>query len=70
MNATLTRLLSVKRAKLARMEQALAYMEHHAPATLERQRVAVVRMRRAIDNRSAEQIRRDAERRAKAALFN
>lgn len=69
MNATLTRLLSLKRARLARMEQELAFMEHHAPATIDRQRAALVRMRCAIDRRSSEQIRRDVERAAKREVL-
>ncbi|MDO9596709.1 MAG: hypothetical protein Q7J47_03215 [Azoarcus sp.] len=69
MNAALTRLLSLKRARLQRMEQDLAFMEHHAPAALDRQRAAVVRMRRAIDTRSSEQVRRDIERAAKREVL-
>lgn len=69
MNAALTRLLSVKHARLARAERALAFMEHHAPATLASQRAAVLRLRRAVDGRSTEQIRRDIERRDKAAVL-
>lgn len=69
MNATLTRLLSLKRRRLAILEQELAFMEHHAPATLDRQRENVVRLRCAIDRRSSEQIRRDAERAAKREVL-
>ena len=69
MNAALTRLLSLKRARLARMEQELAFMERHAPATIDRQREAVVRMRCTIDRRNSAQIRHDIERQAKAPLL-
>ncbi len=69
MNATLTRLLSLKRARLACLEQDLAFMEHHAPTVIDRHRAAVVRMRRDIDPRSSEQIRRDVERAAKREVL-
>jgi len=69
MNATLTRLLSLKRRRLAILEQELAFMEHHAPATLDRQRQNVVRRRVAPPPPIREQIRRDVERSAKREVL-
>lgn len=69
MNAPLTRILTARRIRLAIARQELGLMERNAQAALAGQRNYVAELSRTVDDRSAEQVRRDVERRAKAPLL-